>query len=233
MKLLFSEHSGVNYDRYEFPYCVYCVKEDTDSYHDIYSQGFLPYTNELNTKEEIFYLARSVRIDLEDGRWNYKQNTVFNKFSKIYDNDCLTIEIYPKEKYINDDFFLNWSLNNAKNHFLSQERLIYILHRPYLKNIIKISYNNDILAFLFVVCEEKKYLHTWFSFYDLNVNENNFGKWILLKTIEWTKKQGYPFFYVGTCYEKKAFYKLTLNPFTKYFDGSKWNDNISELKKHL
>ena len=235
MKLVFNAHPGINYKKYEFPYCIYCIKESIDSYNDIYSRGFLPYSNDLSNNEEIYYLARSVRIELEHCKWNHNQKSILNKFEKTYNNDFLKLEIHPKEKFITDEFFLNWCINNAKNGFLPQDRqrLSYILSRPYLKNIMKISYNDDILAFLYLVCEKNMLIHTWFSFYDFSKNENNFGKWILLKTIEWAKSQNYSFFYIGTCYGEKAFYKLTLGSSTKYFDGKQWNENISELKKHL
>ena len=50
MKLIFKEFSVIDYNRYYFPYCVYCIKEQEDTYNDIYSKGFLPYTNDLISK---------------------------------------------------------------------------------------------------------------------------------------------------------------------------------------
>lgn len=233
MKLQFREHSGIDYSKYAFPYCVYCLKEENDNYSNIYSKGFLPYTNELQIEEEIYYLARSVRIELMYEIWNYKQKNIFNKFSKIYNNDFIKIELHKKETYLSDKNFEDWCILNAKNHFLTVERLNYIESRPYLKEIMTISYKDDVLAYLFIVNDNFNFIHTWYSFYDLTKNENDFGKWILLKAIEWSKNQGYQYFYIGTCYSKSAFYKLTLSPFTTYFNGIEWTNKVSDLKKRL
>lgn len=233
MKLQFREHIGVDYSKYAFPYCVYCIKEGKDKYHDIYSKGFLPYTNELDIDEEIYYLARSIRIPLMGELWNYKQKNVLNKFSKLYDDDFIKIEVQPKEKYLSDKQFQSWCLRNAKNDFLASERLNYIESRPYLKDIMSVSYKDEILAYLFIIHEGSDFLHVWYSFYDFAKNSNDFGKWILLKVIEWSKNQDYQYFYIGTCYSASAFYKLTLSPRATYFDGSIWNENISELKRRL
>ncbi len=233
MQLKFKEHSGINYKNYEFPYCVYGIKESTDNYTEIYSKGFLPYTNELDINEEIYYLARSIRVDLNTKLWNYKQKNVFNKFSKLYDNDLINIRLQHKEELMDNPDFRNWCISNAKNSFLSEERLDYILSRPYLQNIMTISYEEEILAYIFIVKEKESFLHVWYSFYNLENTANDFGKWILLKIIEWSKSQGFSYFYIGTCYSKSAFYKLTLSPFSQYYDGSEWFSNLSELKKRL
>jgi len=233
MKFQFKEYSGIDYSNYAFPYCVYCIKEENDNYSSIYSKGFLPYTNDLQEKEEIYYLARSVRIELKNDLWNYKQKNILNKFSKIYNNDFIKIELHKKETFLSDRSFENWCLNNAKDKFLTVERLNYIKSRPYLKEIMSISYKDNVLAYLFILNENFNFIHIWYSFYDLTKNQNDFGKWILLKVIEWSKKQDYQYLYIGTCYSISAFYKLTLSLFTTYFNGIEWTDKISDLKKIL
>ncbi len=233
MQLKFKEHRGIDYSKYEFPYCVYGIKETSDNYTDIYSKGFLPYTNELDIKEEIYYLARSIRVDLNTKLWNYKQKNVFNKFSKVYDNEFIKIGLQDKNELKNNPDFRNWCINNAKDGFLSEERLNYILSRPYLKRIITITYKDEILAYIFIVQEEDSFLHVWYSFYNLEIDTNDFGKWILLKIIEWSKENNFSYFYIGTCYSKSAFYKLTLSPFSQYNNGSEWIDDLSGLKKRL
>lgn len=233
MKIVYKEHDSIDYSNYHFPYCIYCLKEKKDNYNDIYKNGFLPYTNDLDVDDEIYYLARSVRIDLNTKLWNYKQKNVLNKMRKIYDDDNFKIELNDKSLYLNDASFKSWCLQNAKNDFLSQERLAYILSRPYLEKIMKISHGSDTLAYLFIVTDDDNFLHVWYSFYDLSKNVNDFGKWILLKTIEWCKNTGYNYFYIGTCYSKSALYKLTLSSFTTYYNGNEWIENTSKLKKKL
>ena len=233
MKLLFKENENINYAQYEFPYCVYAVLEKGDEYRNLYEQGFLPYSNDLKIQDEIFYLARSIRIDLQNHQWKFKQNNVFNKFRPTYPENTLTFELKDKAALIDNKAFRTWCLQNAKNRFLSDERLNYILSRPYLKQVLVISSGKKVLAYLFVISQNKDFVHVWFSFYDLQFSGHDFGKWIILNSIAWAKTQGFSWFYIGTCYSKNALYKLTLSSQTQYFSGNEWNENISDLKKKL
>lgn len=233
MKLQFEEQGSVDYNRYKFPYCVYAIKEETDRYHQFYKNGFLPYTNDLEENREIYYLARSVRISLPDHTVRSKQKNILNKLSKIYEEEKIEFNLLTKEDRIEDPAFNAWSLKNAKNGFLSPERLSYIVSRPYLKQILKITYEEKTLAYLYIITEKKDFIHVWYSFYDLRIPHNDFGKWIFLKTIKWAKKQGYSYFYLGTCYSKSAIYKLLLSPATSFFNGKAWDNETSVLKKTL
>lgn len=233
MKILYKEYSSVNYTSYQFPYCIYAIREPGDDYTSIYSQGFLPYSNDLERREEIFYLARSIRIDLKLHKNNYKQNNIHNKLNGIYNPAGLAIKLVPKLALEKDPEFFGWCLKHAKNGFLQPDRLKYILDRPYLKDVLEISYEGKMLARVLIISENKDFIHVWFSFYDTQVDVSDFGKWIILKVIDWSKNQGYRHFYIGTCYPPTGFYKLTLSSSTEYFDGEQWDADVSKLKKGL
>lgn len=233
MKIILQEDSHIDYQNYRFPYCLYAIKEADDYYGEIYDKGFLPYSNNLDMEEEIFYMARSIRIDLARSPFKYKQNNVFNKFSKVYLDTELVFSLESKDDLKNNHDFLDWCLANAKKRFLSMERLRYILSRPYLRNILCITSKEKVLAYVFLIHEPGKFAHVWYSFYDQENKMNDFGKWIILKTIAWCFAHQYPLFYIGTCYSASAFYKLTLSPQTTYFDGTGWNEDLSGLKKKL
>ncbi len=231
MRLIYKEHKGISYQKYEFPYCVYAVKETNDRYTDLYSKGFLPYSNDLSINDEIYYLARSVRIDLQqENLFNYKQNNVINKFRKLFPNEEISIRMVDKEQFTNDPIFIRWCLVYAKDHFLKEERLQYILSRPYLRQIMQIWHQDRLLAQLFPIIEDQELFHIWFNFYDTTIKENDFGKWILLQTLQYAKQADFKHYYIGTCYGNKAFYKLTLSPHTSYFNGEGWNEDIRGLK---
>ncbi len=233
MKLLYREFPSVDYSQYHFPYCIYAIRESGDSYHELYRQGFLPYSNDLDEVQEIYYLARSVRMNLGEHRFHFKQNNVLNKFKSAYADEGLQFILRPKSGLLHDEKFHDWCLCNARNHFLSAERLHYILSRPYLTDILEISHQGRLLAYLLPVHENRHFVHVWFSFYDLRQQQGDFGKWILLKTINWYQQQGISWFYIGTCYAQGALYKLTLSNATQYFDGASWRDDVSLLKKKL
>jgi len=234
MRLIYKEHKGISYQKYEFPYCVYAVKESTDHYTDLYSRGFLPYSNDFSIQDEIYYLARSVRIDLQkETLFNYKQNNVINKFRKKFPDEEITFRMVDKEQFYDDPIFIRWCLVYAKDHFLTEERLLYILSRPYLRQIMQIWQKDRLLANLFPISEDEELFHIWFNFYDTTITQSDFGKWILLQTIMYARRAGYKHYYIGTCYGNKAFYKLTLSPHTSYFNGEGWDLNIEKLKKNI
>lgn len=232
MKLIFRESPHINYSLYQFPYMVYAIKEPNDDYNTIYDKGFLPYSNDLSIEEEIYYLARSIRIDLTQKIFSYKQNNVFHNFENIYPESQTHIELVDKEVLIQDKTFLDWCIKNAKNQFLTKERLQYILSRTYLKKILLLYADKELLAYIFVISDAQM-LHLWYSFYNLEKGYNNMGKWVILNIIKWCKSKGYRYFYIGTCYSQNAFYKLTLSPRTEYFTGETWCKDISSLKKRL
>lgn len=233
MKFLFKEHGNIDYNQYKFPYCIYGIKEQKDTYDAIYEKGFLPFTNNLKEQNEIYYLARSLRIDLKEHHFKSRQKNILNKFAKCFEEEQIVFKICEKKELVDNPLFLKWCLTNAKNGFLKEERLAYILSRPYLTHILSITHRQNTLAYLFIIQERKAFVHVWYSFYDLNVQLNDFGKWIFLKTIEWAEQQDYKKFYMGTCYSKNAFYKLSLSPATYFFDGCNWVPKITELKKKL
>lgn len=233
MKIVYKEFPSINYKEYQFPYCIYLIKEDSDSYRDIYERGFLPYSNDLTVEEEVYYLARSVRIELKEPFFNYKQHNILNKLKHIFEDDKLHFSLSKKDNLIDNSLFRGWCLKQAKDQFLTRERLHYILSRPYLQDILTLSYDEQTLGHILLVHEPYKFAHVWFSLYDLSLPYNDMGKWVLLKTMQWLYQKEYPFFYIGTGYTISSFYKLMLSPRTSYFDGERWNSDVRSLKKRV
>jgi len=64
MNIFFSENHP-DYSTYTFNYAIYCIKEAQNELPKIYEKGFLPYTGNLKIAADIFYLARSLRVNLE------------------------------------------------------------------------------------------------------------------------------------------------------------------------
>ena len=83
MKFLFSE-SSIDYNNYKFGYSVNLVLNDYDSIESVYSQGFLPYTGNIKNKEEVYYLARSIRVDLNDYERLSENNRIVKNAKKKF-----------------------------------------------------------------------------------------------------------------------------------------------------
>ena len=83
-----------------------------------------------------------------------------------------------------------------------------------------------------LVYHNKNIMHYWFSFYDVKyLNDFPIGKFIMEKVIFYAKKNKMSFIYLGTCYGKKALYKVRDFKGIEYFDGNKWESNIKNLKE--
>ena len=63
MKKILSE-DRIDYQNYRFGYCINIILEEDDSIEKAFERGYLPYTGNAKNTEEIYYLARSVRINL-------------------------------------------------------------------------------------------------------------------------------------------------------------------------
>ena len=65
MEYLYTE-DNINYKDYKFGYTVNCVLNNSDNIEKVFSKGFLPYTGNINSSKEVYYMARSIRINLKD-----------------------------------------------------------------------------------------------------------------------------------------------------------------------
>ena len=61
MKLIFKE-SSVDYNQYNFGYSIYAILDSLEEIESTFNKGFLPFSNDINSSLEKYYLARSLRI---------------------------------------------------------------------------------------------------------------------------------------------------------------------------
>jgi len=232
MKIFFSEHQNF-YNTYTFSYGVYCIRETGNQLAEIYANGFLPFTDGLTIKKNVFYLARSVRV-------------VLNKFEDTSENrrvmrlvQSLGIEIIPAEKSsfnVNDPEFLSFCTNYAADRFtggrMDHARLQYIFNCETLTHIFTFRSKEKLYGYV-LAAVDKNILHYWYSFFDISyLKSHSLGKWIMWRTITWAKENGLNYVYLGTCYRTKALYKVRDHFGIEFFDGVGWNENI-ELLKYL
>ena len=230
MKTLFSEHQ-VNYSTYTFSYGVYCVKETQQEIPQIYSRGFLPYTGDIKIKKEVFYLARSVRINLEKFN-NTSENRRVNRIAEE-----LAIHVVPvkKEQFnFKDKNFQLFCQRFAEQRFdggrMDDKRINYIFNQNTISHVLIFQAIEKIYGYVFAAIHGEM-LHYWYSFFDIAyLKSHSLGKWMMWRTIQWAKEQGSNFVYLGTCYRAKALYKVRDFNGVEFFDGVKWNDDLKLLK---
>ncbi|WKN31811.1 GNAT family N-acetyltransferase [Porifericola rhodea] len=230
MRTFLSEYK-TDYSSYTFSYAAYCVKEAQEELPQIYDQGFLPYTGNTSLADDTFYMARSLRINLQ----NFKSSSENRRVDRKIEPLAIQMEVYKKEDFnLNNESFREFCSSYAEERFsggsMEAARLQYVLDREMLTHIFKFYNEDQEFGYVFVVMEGDM-LHYWFSFYDTEyMRSHSLGKWMMWKVIDWAHEQELAHVYIGTCYKERSLYKVRDHKGAEFFDGSKWNSDISLLK---
>ena len=168
---IFRSESFVDYSTYTFNYAIYCLKESQNELPQIYNKGFLPYSNNIELKQETYYLARSLRVDLK----NFKETSENRRVGRKIVEKIPNFSITPINDFdiLNDDF-QNFCLDFASNRFsenVSKERLNYILKSKSISHIFEFSLDQKKVGYVIAIIENGM-LHYWFAFFNLNFQES-------------------------------------------------------------
>ena len=226
---IFRSESFVDYKTYTFNYATYCIKEHQQELPEIYAKGFLPYSNDIDLKEETYYLARSLRVDLNV----FTESSENRRVARKIESAEPSFEVIPIEEFnVNDENFKSYCLNFANQRFsepISNERLDYILHSKSISHIFQFKIAKKVVGYVISIIE-KGSLHYWFAFFDLDQQAFSLGKWMMFSVIKWAFDQKLDHVYLGTCYGEKSLYKVRDFKGLSYFDGNQWVSDIKKLK---
>lgn len=225
MRIFFSEHQVV-YDTYTFGWAVYCIPDSPNELHDVYARGFLPYSGmpELGASN-LFYLARSVRVDLRTFTLAKNDLYVLRKIHPLN----LTTRALPLSDALSSIPDLRIQIGQLAEPILgsgvmSAERIEYILMRDYLTEVVVFEGQDGIVNIALLVCGSD-FTHVWYS---LHPKWPNLGKYCLLKLVERAREQNHRYCYVGTGYTAHARYKTSL-PGAEIFSGYEWSQDLTSL----
>ncbi|WPP52232.1 GNAT family N-acetyltransferase [Catalinimonas niigatensis] len=231
MRTIFSEYK-TDYSSYTFSYAVYCIKETQKELADIYGRGFLPYTGNTSLEDDTFYMARSLRVDLQ----NFKSSSENRRVDRKIEPLAIQMQIQEKKDFnLQDEEFQQFCSHYAEERFsggsMQAERLKYVMEREMLTHIISFYSGDKIYGYVFTVMEGDM-LHYWFSFYDTEyMRSHSLGKWMMWKVIDWAQEQQLSHVYIGTCYKERSLYKVRDHKGAEFFDGARWNTDVSLLKE--
>jgi arginine-tRNA-protein transferase len=231
MKIFYSENQP-DYASYTFNYAIYCVKEAQNELPDIYNKGFLPYSANLKIEKDIFYLARSLRVNLDQFTDTSENRRINRKIEPLE----ITIEVQKKDTFDieNPDFFafcLDYAADRFSGNAMTEERLRYVLGRETGSHILTFKSKGAIMGYVLAAIEGNM-LHYWFAFFNQDyMKSHSLGKWMMWRTLHWAKDNGLDHVYLGTCYGKHSLYKVRDHKGLAYFDGGKWNTDAKVLKE--
>ena len=230
MKIFLSENN-VDYGSYTFNYAVYALKESQSELTEIYEKGFLPYTGNASIESELFYLARSLRVDLE----KFDDTSENRRVNRLVEPLDVQLEVIEKSEFDTKDpefvaFCANYINERIGEDNMSLERWDYILSQETGTHFFKFSNAERPLGYVLAAINDDL-VHYWFAFFDTEfMRSHSLGKWIMWRVIRWSKDNNKKNIYLGTAYKPAALYKIRDHKGLEFWDGQKWNTDNKILK---
>ncbi|GAA5221635.1 hypothetical protein [Membranihabitans marinus] len=230
MKIFYSEFVK-DYSSYTFSYAPYAIYEPSVDFSEIYANGFLPYTGNIELNHYLYYMARSIRISLKDFAPSSENRRVGRKFEAYTFEKTLTpIADFDIENEEFLKFCSDYGAARFKGGAMPVDRLLYILRSPLLTHILTYSYEGENLGYIFL-CKDDKMMHYWFSFFSLTeFSDLPLGKYLMLETILYGQEQSLDYCYLGTCYGQHSLYKVRDFKAVEYSEGQVWSSDVKTLK---
>lgn len=231
MRIFFSEFPP-DYDNYNFPYQVYALKEDGDSYEELYEGGLLP----TRIDNRLFYMARSLRVNLERFELSSENRRIKKKAS------YLEMELVPLA-----DFDYDYPIGKLAKDFyderfgkgtMSAQKVKWLFNEGAMTHVAVYRDNSvgsgagDSNGAIFGYClcvVTDKLIHYAYPFYDLSYFKKNAGMAMMLSITEYAKDKGLSHLYLGTIYTESSLYKLQISG-SEYYVGFGWSEDIEQLK---
>jgi len=224
MKLLFSEYKS-DYSHYIFPYAVWAVPQGEETPSDIFEQGFLPSSYDLDR----YYMCRHVRIALaeyqpssENRRIIRKGEGVAFKLLKKQDFELTQQRVEFCKKYADAKFGADvMTLDKLEQLFASPVCSHVLLFRD-------AAMQKDV-GYVVLYLEPTRAGFYYYAFYDLNHSNKSLGMFMMTAAVGFMKEKGFEHIYLGSCYSRNAMYKTQFKGF-EFWTGFRWSDDTSELK---
>jgi leucyl-tRNA---protein transferase len=231
MKIFCSENN-VDYGSYTFSYALYALKESQEDLTELYQKGFLPYTGNLSLEQEVYYFARSLRVNLE----NFDDTSENRRVSRLVEPLNIKLEVIKKQDFDLEnpkfkDFCSNYINERIGEDNMSIERWDYILKQETGTHIFRFFTEEKEFGYVLAAMNDTL-VHYWFAFFDTEyMRSHSLGKWMMWSVIRWSKENNKKYTYLGTAYKPAALYKIRDHKALEFWDGNGWNSNVKILKE--
>ncbi len=231
MPRIFQSEHVYSYKHYTFSYATYTERIGSEPLDPIYDQGFLPYTGEEHADMgNLFYMARSARIDLA----SFSLSSENRRIKKKFEGRNFTVTDHPASSFLQNKEMMAFCIDYCEKRLgadvMPIERLQRVL--AYSPETKVIEYKNDdgVPCAYIIEIQGEESAHYYYSFYDLSLVYLSFGMWLMTDRTEHAQKAGKKHYYLGTVYGDKALYKTNL-PSLEYWNGTDWVKDVAALKK--
>ncbi len=227
----FRSEGPVLYGRYQFGYCEWVELDALNELGAVYAGGYLPYSAAPADPRHLFYMARSLRVDLAGFAMDKKRRYDH----RVWEAFGLRRVAYPKAEFLGThggcvhDRAQEWMEARFGQAFLSGPRLAYILAKPFLTDVLAWFGGDALTAFALVVRGEWG-AHYWYVFYRNGApREQPPGHGYLIDFLQWARAAGLPHAYLGTAYGRKSCYKSRGLAGIEFWDGNRWDADKARL----
>lgn len=224
MKLLFSE-ARADYAHYIFPYAIWAFPEAGETPGDLFDQGFLPSSRNLDR----YYLCRQVRVNLAKFKPSSENRRILRKGAG------LDVKLVPRAQFDytpeRRQFYKTYADIKFGKDVMSFERLDALFISPIISHLLVFTDGQtgaEIGAATLYV-ERGELAYYYYAFYDLKYYARNLGMFMMTSAVARCAELGLRFLYLGTCYSRNALYKTQFAG-AEFFNGFRWSDNLDELK---
>jgi len=227
---IYTTELGHNYSSYSFGYTIHAATEPDEALAPVYEQGFLPYSAK-PTKEDLFYMARSLRLRASDFSPTSENRRVLQKFDGQFTYDYLDPAAYRADPQIRA-LFLDYFKQLHGEGVMPAARLDDLFNKDLPLRIARYMKEDGTPVGYVLEVVEDSFIHYWFSAYELEYAFTSLGMWLMIDAARRAKEEGRTYLYVGTGYGEKARYKTNL-PNITFWDGTLWVENEKELRAHM
>jgi len=222
----------VDYGNYRFSYCLWMESSPEAVPDTAYETGFLPYSADPDDSRSLFYMARSLRINLSRLKVDKKRRYDHRKWETLGLRRSLLSKTEFQHLHGAEAAAraIEWTRRRFKNPWLSPERLTFILQRPFLRDVLTWDRQGRLEAFALVV-RGAFGAHYWFVFYNPDPGEGSLqGHGFLLDFLNWARSESVPFAYLGTAYGSRSSYKSRGLSGAEFWDGNAWQADKARLQ---
>ncbi|MDB5259508.1 MAG: Arginine-tRNA-protein transferase domain protein [Candidatus Taylorbacteria bacterium] len=185
----------------------------------------------------VMHQTRSVRVDLAKFELSSENRRILKKAAEA--NIALSTKPLPLADY-------HWSLGKLAKDFYEAKFGPGIMSAVKIKEILTdaaagnfnslLAYStgaeNSASAAYCIAYENSAMLHYSYPFYDLAAASKNMGMGMMLTAIEYAKKSGKRFIYLGSLQRPGDIYKLQFAGL-EWFDGKMWQTDLEKAKMIL
>jgi arginyl-tRNA--protein-N-Asp/Glu arginylyltransferase len=224
MKLLFSEHKA-DYVHYIFPYAVWGFPENGETPADLFNQGFLPSSRNLDR----FYLCRQLRVNLRNYQPSSENRRILRK------GEGITFALIPRAEFDytpqRREFYKTYADIRFGKETMSHERLDSLFNGRITSHLLVFTdvQSGAEIGAVTLYLEEKRLTYYYYAFYDLGYSDRNLGMFMMTSAIGFFAERGFDFIHLGSCYSAAAMYKTQFAG-VEFFNGVRWSADLEELK---